>query len=219
VVVCHDDTVDRCTDGQGPVAALSLAAVKRLDAGFRFTPDGGKTFPFRGRGVQVPTLAEVMERFPEARLNFEVKDHREEIEPRVAELVRRHRRADLVCLGSADDTQAIRLRERLPEVCHFFPEGAVRCHVMAAKSGSDATGCLGGFDVMDLPLRAEVGGMSFEVVDAGTMAWFKAREIPVHVWTVDEEADMRLALSLGVDAIMTDRPDRLAKVMGRAPRG
>ena len=57
VVVLHDPTLERTTDGVGRVAALTFAELSQLDAGHRFTPDGGKTFPFRGQRVRVPRLA------------------------------------------------------------------------------------------------------------------------------------------------------------------
>ncbi len=65
VVVIHDATVDRVTDGSGAVAGMTLEEVRRLDAGNSFSPDGGQTFPYRGRGVRISTLAEVYEEFPD----------------------------------------------------------------------------------------------------------------------------------------------------------
>jgi glycerophosphoryl diester phosphodiesterase len=59
-VVIHDPTLDRTTDGRGAVAARTVAELQRLDAGARFTADGGRTFPYRGRGITVPTLEEVL---------------------------------------------------------------------------------------------------------------------------------------------------------------
>ena len=56
VVVIHDDTVDRTTDGTGAVREMSFAEIRRLDAGYRFTPDGGETFPYRGQGIKTPRL-------------------------------------------------------------------------------------------------------------------------------------------------------------------
>src|SRR5690349_1723944 len=55
IVIIHDPTVDRTTDGAGAVSSLTLAELKRLDAGARFSADGGRTFPFRGRGLTIPT--------------------------------------------------------------------------------------------------------------------------------------------------------------------
>ncbi|MEJ2679856.1 MAG: glycerophosphodiester phosphodiesterase family protein, partial [Gemmatimonadota bacterium] len=70
-VVIHDPTVDRTTNGQGVVAALSLAELQTLDAGYRFELDGEQ--PFRDRGVRIPTLDEVLDALPDMRLTIEVK--------------------------------------------------------------------------------------------------------------------------------------------------
>ena len=73
-VLIHDDVVDRTTDGSGRVAELSLAELHALDAGHRFSTDGGRTHPFRGRGLRVPTLEEALAAFPDARFNLELKE-------------------------------------------------------------------------------------------------------------------------------------------------
>jgi len=86
-VVFHDATLDRTTDGSGPVVARSLAELRGLDAGYRFTPDGGASHPFRGRGVGISTLREVLEAFPRTRMNVEIKDGR--AQEAVIEAVRR----------------------------------------------------------------------------------------------------------------------------------
>ncbi|MEA2625619.1 MAG: glycerophosphoryl diester phosphodiesterase, partial [Candidatus Binatota bacterium] len=87
VVVIHDPTVDRTTDGHGAVRDLTLADLGRLDAGHAFLRDGG--FPFRGSGIRVPTLAEVIDEFPTVPLNVEIKQREPEIEAVVAALVAR----------------------------------------------------------------------------------------------------------------------------------
>jgi len=73
-VIFHDGELDRTTDGFGPIAARTLAELKELDAGYRFSPDGGASFPCRGRGTTIPTLAEAFAAFPDARFNIEVKE-------------------------------------------------------------------------------------------------------------------------------------------------
>src|ERR1700741_241156 len=75
-LVIHDPTVDRTTGGSGPVGSVPAEELRRLDAGSRFTPDGGGSFPFRGRGVRFSTLREVLAQLPRARVNVEVKDAR-----------------------------------------------------------------------------------------------------------------------------------------------
>jgi glycerophosphoryl diester phosphodiesterase len=80
VVVIHDATVDRTTESTGAVRELTLAEVKRLDAGYRFTRDGGGTFPYRGAGIRVPTLEEIYDEFADMPINIEIKGERPGIE-------------------------------------------------------------------------------------------------------------------------------------------
>src|ERR1035437_2615472 len=72
-VVIHDPTLDRTTDGTGAVSALTLEELQRLDAGYRVTRDGGRTFPFRGVGITIPTLELVLSAFPGAHMIVEIK--------------------------------------------------------------------------------------------------------------------------------------------------
>lgn len=211
VVVFHDEETGRVTGEPGTIEARRLVEVTALDAAFSFSPDGGATHPLRGAGVRVPTLAETLARHPRMRFNVDAKaDH-----PALAEALARDVLAagalERVCLGSFFDAQAERLGRLLPGACRYLPQGAATCHVLAAKSGAAGQGCPTGYDLADLPHR--LGAMT--VVDAKVVAHFHSRGIPVHVWTVDDEAEMRELLALGVDGIVTDRPDVLARVLGR----
>ena len=69
VVVIHDAVVDRTTDGTGPVAEKNVPELQNLDAGYRFSADGGLTFPWRAKGVKIPTLEALYEAFPDAPFN------------------------------------------------------------------------------------------------------------------------------------------------------
>jgi glycerophosphoryl diester phosphodiesterase len=215
VVVFHDGDTERLTGEPGTIEARGLEAIRRLDAGFSFSADGGRSYPWRGRGVAPPTLAELLDRFPRMRMNVEAKTDDPALAAALVAVVRAAGAVERVCLGSQHDAQGERLRATLPEACHFLPEGAATCHVMAARS-EGATGCPAGWDVADLPLRLE--GTDLLVVDRRTVEHLHAKGLAVFVWTVDEEADMRGALEAGVDGIMTDRPDLLARVLGRATR-
>ena len=73
-VVIHDPTLERTTNGSGPVSAKTIADLRTLDAGFAFTRDGGRTWPFRGAGITIPTIEEVLEQLPAMRFVVEVKD-------------------------------------------------------------------------------------------------------------------------------------------------
>jgi glycerophosphoryl diester phosphodiesterase len=210
VVVFHDEDTTRLLGAGGTIEERSLEELRRLDAGGCFTPDGA-SFPYRGQGLTVPTLAEVLERCPTMRFNIDAKADDPALARALAEVVAVAGAEDRVCLGSFFDAQAERLGALLPRCARFLPQQAATCHVMAARAGSSSEGCPGGYDLADLPHRR--GEMV--VVDAAVVAHFHGLGIPVHVWTVDEEAEMRELLALGVDGIVSDRPDVLKEVMGR----
>jgi glycerophosphoryl diester phosphodiesterase len=211
VVVFHDEGTERITGAHGTVEERTLAELQALDAGFGFSPDGGQSHPFRGRGVRVPTLREVLTRYPRALLNVEAKHPSPTLAQAFVDLIRSCGAVDRACVGSEIDAQGERIRALLPEAAHFLPAEAATCHVLAAKSGADPASCPAGWDVADLPYRWN--GMA--IVDRDVVAWFHARGMQVQVWTVDDPADMRDLLAAGVDGIMTDRPDVLLEVAGR----
>jgi glycerophosphoryl diester phosphodiesterase len=207
-VVSHDETFDRCTDGSGDIASLTLAEIKRLDAGYRFTPDGGRTFPFRGKGVQVPTLREVLEHFENVRLNVDVKRATEGTESSLADELRTAGALERVCCGTEDDALAARLHEALPDCCHFYPRDALAAFVVAVKSGEPPP-LDPRFSVLDMPLF--FGGE--RLVDAALLDAVRVNERWLNVWTVDDPLEMTRLVREGVGGIMTDRPDLLRSVL------
>ena len=213
VVVFHDDETSRLTGEPGTIEARTLEQVRRLDAGHGFSTDGGATFPWRGRGVAPPTVAELLARHPAIRMNVEAKSADPALGEALVATVRAAGAVDRVCLGSQHDEQGERIRALLPEACHFLPEEAATCHVMAARADG-ATGCPGGWDVADLPYQLE--GTDVIVLDRRTIDYLHARGMAVFAWTVDDERHMAALLADGIDGIMTDRPDLLARVLGRA---
>ena len=209
LVVSHDGTVERCTNGEGPIATHTLSQLRRFDAGYRFSPDGGRTFPCRGQGLRLPSLEEVLETFPLVRLNVEVKAEAAGIELAVAALLRKHRAVDRVCLGSELDDLAARLVTALPEGCFFYPRDALTELVVAIKSGAPLPDDPR-YQVLDMPLDfGEVRLVDRTLVQAVERVgrW-------VNVWTVDDAETMRALVDLGVGGIMTDRPDLLRAVLG-----
>lgn len=209
LVVHHDETVDRCTDGSGPIASFSLSELQRLDAGHRFTLDDGATFPRRGQAIRVPTLREVLQAFPSTRVNLEVKADVPGIETVLASELRALGAVSRMCLGSESDAIAARLCEALPEACHFFPRDALTAFVIGALNGDEAPPDAR-FHVADMP--AEYEGMPLITPDFLRIA--HANGIAVLVWTIDDEAQMRELAAAGVDGVMTDRPDVLRRVLG-----
>ena len=207
VVVAHDATLERCTDGAGPLAALTLRELERLDAGFHFSPDG-HAFPFRGQGVRVPTLREVLRAFPGVRLNVDLKADAPGAARALAGVVQAEGALERVCVGSEDDAAAARLLEALPGACHFYPRDALATFVLTARSGSPPP-VDERFQVLDMPLS--FGGV--RLVDGAFLALAARAGKWVNVWTVDDAQEMRRLVAERVGGIMTDRPDLLRAVL------
>jgi glycerophosphoryl diester phosphodiesterase len=211
VVVFHDDTTERLTGAPGTIEERTLSEVLALDAGWGFTPDGGLTHPHRGKGVAIPTFRETLERYPAMRFNVDAKPDEPALAEALAAVILAAGAEERVCVGSFHDAQAERLGALLPACARYLPEQAATCHVMAAMSGEKGAGCPKGYDLASLPFR--MGEM--QVVSPAVVEHFHRLDVPVHVWTVDDEHDMRALLAMGVDGIVTDRPDVLATVLGR----
>ena len=203
VMVIHDATVDRTTNGSGRVVDLTFRELSQLDAGHRFSGlEGG--FPYRDRGVTIPSFREVLEAFPGARLNVEIKA-REAALPLV-DLIRAHgaERRTLVAASRESDRSPVRgypgpwgassRQARLFFLLHRTRLG--RWYTPAC-------------DTLQVP-EAYKGRT---IVTPRFVAEARRRNIPVHVWTVDDPEAMRRLLAMGVDAIQTDRPDVLAQVL------
>lgn len=208
-VVFHDETVERTTDGEGRVRDLSLDEIQRLDAGFRFSPDGGRTFPFRDAGVYVPTLDEVLHEL-RVWVMCEIKDGDADARQAVLDVVDRRGALDRICLGCEEDGQALELARTRPDAALFFPAGAAGAFVHAVFGGRPVPELP--FDVLALPAEAE----GLDVVSAPLLQAAHERGIQVQVWTVNQESEMIRYLTRGVDAVQTDRPDLLRRALDSA---
>jgi glycerophosphoryl diester phosphodiesterase len=163
--------------------------------------------------VSPPTLRDLLRAHPAMRMNIEAKSAAPRLAEALVQVIREAKAVERVCIGSQADEQGERLRRLLPEACHFLPEGPATCHVMAARAPA-STGCPGGWDVADLPYRLE--GTDLVVLDRPTIEGLHRAGLAVFAWTVDDEADMQRLLADGIDGVMTDRPDLLARVLGRS---
>jgi glycerophosphoryl diester phosphodiesterase len=210
VVVIHDGKVDRTTNGTGDVGRMTLAELQSLDAGYRFTPDDGVTFPWRGRGVKIPTLEAIFREFPDRPVNIELKDERPGSEAAVWRTIE--------AAGAESRTLAV------------TDSGASIDRFRAASAGRVATGAsifeFAIFRFLSLfrlswlykprcqALQPPDTYRGIRIVTRGLLRAAHKRGLRVDVWTIDEEADMRRLLEWGVDGIMSDRPDILARVLG-----
>jgi glycerophosphoryl diester phosphodiesterase len=202
VVVFHDATLDRTTDGSGPVASHTLRELRALDAGFRFGLDGA--FPFRSIGVGIPTLTEVLNAFPAARINVEIKDCR--AQERVRESIEKANATHRVLVAAGDLANRSLFHDH--PVAKSASAEELRAFYIAHRLRLTSRMRMR-VDAFQMPERHE----GRQVLSPRLVSDAHARNIAVHVWTVDEAGDMHRLLDWGVDGIITDRPDRLAEVL------
>jgi glycerophosphoryl diester phosphodiesterase len=198
IVVMHDDTVDRTTNGSGPVATLPFYALRELDA--------GAWFDARFAGQQVPLLSEVLDLVgdTEMRVNIEIKGQARRgdgIEEEIAELVRQRHQTGQIIISSFNPSALWRMRRAAPEL-----PGAL---LYAA----------------DMPLHLAKGWARylvhpgalhphFSMVDAAYVGWAHSRGYRVNPWTVNEPDDIARMIEVGVDGIIGDYPDRVRGALG-----
>jgi len=199
VVVLHDPTLDRTTNLQGRIDAWSSADLARADAGYSFR--SGEQFPYRGAGIGVPTLENVLNRYPDIPLIVELKTGSLALARATVDLVRRAGALDRVCLGSFS-WQALRHVRRLePAVATSASRVEVRVALYRALCGWPVSRVrYGGFQVPEWAGLTRVVSPRF--IDAAHGA-----DLVVQVWVVNTRADARRLLEWGVDALITDRPD------------
>jgi len=206
LVIIHDATVDRTTNGAGRVDALTLAELKRLDAGYRWTKDGGRTFPFRGAGVTVPTLREVLDLFPRVRLNIDIKQAQPSLVKPFCRMLRETQATGRVTVASFSSQVLAEFRRECPEVntsASLDEVVALSADMQAGRSiAADKTRPR----LVQVP--ESVGGRA--LVTAELVAAAHRAGLEIHVWT------MRRMLAHGVDGIMTDYPDRLIALLKTA---
>ncbi|MBA4072647.1 MAG: glycerophosphodiester phosphodiesterase [Gemmatimonas sp.] len=206
-VLLHDPTLDRTTDGTGPVAARTLAELRTLDAGYRFTRDGGRTYPYRGQGLHIPTLDEALAAFPGVPCILELKAP-EATEPMIR-AVEKHGARDQVLVGSFSDEAHAQLEGR-------------GFHITASKP-----------DITRLYLRSftplGAGTVTYQACSVPT-SWkrlpipvlrlarmLRTRGIPTHCWTVNDPRVARRLWDGGVNAILSDDPGTMLALLGRTP--
>lgn len=209
LVLMHNDTVDETTEGTGRINSMTLAELKRLDAGFRWTQDG-QSFPFRGMGITVPTISEVFTAFPRARMNVEIKQKSPSIVPQFCDLIRQHRMADKVLVASFWSDVLDEFRRACPEVATSAstPE-ALRFYALNVVLKGDKY--RPNADALQVDSKAKV----FPIITESFVSAAHRQGLPLHAWTVNEPEEMRRMISLGVDGIITDFPLRLLEILGR----
>ena len=235
LVVIHDATVDRTTNGTGRVDAMTLEEIKELDAAHWFVPDCGtchdepkKAYAYRGYATgdrhipgyfrrfepndfKIPTLREVLETFPDEFINIEIKATAPDTVPYEAELA-----ALLAKFDRSSDTIVVSFLD------HAVEAFKARSSDVSTATGTAQTGLFWATTQGPLPgapnprhhaLQVPIVFNGVTVVTPEFVEKAHANDLAVHVWTINDEDEMRWLIDIGVDGIMTDRPSLLEKVL------
>jgi glycerophosphoryl diester phosphodiesterase len=200
VVVIHDASLDRTTDADGPVSALTAAELARVDAGHRFASAAG--FPWRGRGEGVPRLVDVLADHPALPFIIEVKGDDPAVADAVVGVVRRAGAFDRVCFGGFADVTLAAVRRAAPEAC----TSAATEEIRSALYKSYVWWPLGriAYRAYQVP---EVANGGTRVVSRRFIRHAHRGGCLLHVWTVNTPEDITRLKAWGVDGVITDRPD------------
>lgn len=206
LVLLHDTTVNRTTDGQGVVAEMTWNEISKLDAAYNFTTDG-ETFELRGQGIGIPRLVEVLEAFPSWKFQIEVKEAPLEIAPRLAEVLKAHQAENKVLLSCFDEEMMDELRRHCPNVASSATPGEIRNFVLASKLYMEGL-VSPDYHALQIPLSAS----GWDLVTPRTVQAAKNRGLTVLPWTIDRDSDVELCRQAGVDGFNTNLPSRMERV-------
>jgi glycerophosphoryl diester phosphodiesterase len=202
LVVRHDPVVETTTNGRGAIRDLTLAQIQALDAGYTWTTDG-REYPFRGRGITIPTLGEVFQAFPNTRINIDIKPQEPQVVDRFVEILRRFERLKSVVVGSFHERQLGRFRRLCPQVLTAAGVSETRTFY-----GMQRLGLAGLYQPRAYAFQIPETYGSRRIITPAFIRAAHSRGMQVHVWTVNDVADMRRLIEWGVDGLITDFPDR-----------
>lgn len=198
-VVIHDLSLDKTTNGHGPVNRLTLAELQQLDASHRFQASHG--------GVQIPTLADVLAACgPDLFVNIELKslppNDRDGLEAAVLRVIRAANAEERVIISSFNPFALRRFHALAPEIPigYLYAPG----EPLPLRYGWFMFG-----------LEHEARHPYHQMIDANYMRWAKTNRYRVNTWTVDDPERIKALAALGVDAVITNRPDVALQAVGR----
>lgn len=218
LVVIHDPSVDRTTDGRGLINEMTLAEIQALDAGYHFKDEDGN-YSYRNQGVSIPTVREVFETYPKMRQLIEIKDTNnpvlyDRMIEQLWELIQEYEMEDQVMIGSFD--------HEINERFESYSEGKIPIGAgeqMVREFANLHVPYLNGLakssvDSLQLPVEEEGHNLASKNIIQSA----KKRNMAIYYWTINEKEEMKDLILKGVDGLITDYPDRMKEVLKELER-
>ncbi len=206
LVAIHDESVDRTTNAKGLVREFTLAELKKFDAGYQWTNDGGHTFPFRGRGITIPSLNEIFTAFPKQLISLEIKQNDPPIVAALREMINRYGKAQQVLVSAFNARTAKVFRRLCPKIASAAFDAEIQRFSRLSRVYLDRA----------FSVKADAFEVPFNKLTPRFIKAAHKKNKRVDVWTVNEIDDMERLLSWGVDGILTDFPDRLLSLVQKS---
>lgn len=203
VMVHHDPTLERLCNDPRPLSDLTFDELRQLDAGWGYCAVDG-THPHRKAGIVIPTLTEVLAAFPQAWCNIEIKQGAPAIEALVIDTIRAAGATERVLLAAEQDNVMVNIRA----LCGAIPT-SLSFGEAAAFYDWLSGGCRGAYRSPGVALQIPPSWEGRDLITPAAVAAAHAVGLEIHVWTINDIAEMLRLLTLGVDGIMSDYPERL----------
>lgn len=214
LVVIHDATIDRTTDGSGRVNDFTFEELQQFDAGYDWPTLAEESHrtdrPFRGQGAKIPALEEVLASFPEMRMLIEIKQETPSIVQPLCDLLREYSMEDQTMVASFKPQPLYELRRTCPEVATAAVEEEIRPFFFLNSVGLGRA-YQSSAHAFQVP---EYGG-GFHVLTQLFVDGAHLHNVEVHPWTINDEESMQRMIGLGVDGMITDYPGRLMELLKR----
>ncbi len=232
LVVCHDPEVDRTTNGSGKIASMTWEDISKLDNAYWFAPGREITrdlseddYPLRGRAeidpdfriARLDEVIEIMQDYPGVVINLDIKQTYPEVDPyenKLADLIRRNAFEERTIVASFLDSALERFHSYAPEIFTSAGPSFVADFVKALQAGQHPDVNIGLNQVsFQVPTGFTAPTFSVTIVDANFIETAHDYGLAVHVWTINDAAEMERLIDLGVDGIITDRPTILIDIL------
>jgi glycerophosphoryl diester phosphodiesterase len=207
IVVHHDKTIDRTTNGHGQIEGYTYDELIKFDAGHHFSNDDGKTFPFRDKGIKIPLLKDVLKNFPNTHISIELKSGHGFFGDKVIKILRQAEAESRVVLASFDHGLLLKTALLAPHICSGYSRRELLFNSIWTRFGIPFLGPHRGH-VMQPPYIHE----GRVIADKKFIDRAHRNKKFIHVWTVNDEPTIRQLIKDGVDGIISDAPSLLVKV-------
>lgn len=210
-IISHDAEISGVTNGTGKISEYTLAELLEFDAGHHFTADGGKSFPFRGKGITFISVDELLSKFPNQRFNIDLKDNNPSQVKVWSELIKKHDAEHRVLTASQFTKNLELVRKQFPEMATSFSAGEVFKFYIRNKLGGIEKLQKKQFFGNALQVPVKMAGM--RIVSEKSIKNAHVLGYKIHVWTINDAPTIKSLFEKGVDAIFTDAPRILKSVI------